>query len=381
MTVKGAPVGTTYHLSSGMSSVLIIGSGNFGAATALSLARKGGVQVTLVDTTEYPNPRAASHDINKIVRDDYPDTMYMKMMLRAMPMWRSDELYQPWYHEVGMLRADATDFGPRSMAAYEALGSTSGSSYLPVDEVRRRWKGVFATSNFDGVDQVIYNPNVGYAEADKALGAVIQAAVDLGVTYVTGEMASLAFGPEGSHAGANTTCIGVNLVDGRRLTADKVMLATGARTAHLLAQSAPGNKDIHAGDRLLSTGAVSFYAKVHGAQREKLRNMPVLKSCLPHVKGEGMSMLDDGTIKFNCDLCFTNYRDWPFTEEPMSITPDISTYNVWTGPKFLEFFEERARQTIDGLYGDEVKDIQIDSYRMCWYVTLSHLTLTLSGQY
>lgn len=364
MTVNGTPTGTTYHLPTGangapLNKVVIIGAGNFGAATALTLAKQGASHVQLVDTAMYPNPRAASHDVNKIVRDDYPDTLYMRMLLDAMPQWRESDLYSPWYHQVGMIRADPSDFGERSIEAYHEVKGESDSGWMDVEEVRSRWNGAFATANFDGVDKVIYNPNVGYAEADKALGAVVQAAVDHGVEYVMGEMSVLTFGETGQ-------CTGVELKDGRVLKADKVLMATGARTAPLLAQSAPKNKNMHVGNRLLATGAVSFHAKVHGAQHEKFRPIPVLKNCLKQVKGEGMSILKDGTIKFNCDMCFTNNVEFPATGEIMSQPPENGKFNVWTGPKFLRFFEERARRTMDGLYGDEVKDISIDAYRMCW---------------
>lgn len=79
-----------------------------------------------------------------------------------------------------------------------------------------------------------------------------------------------------------------------------------------------------------------------------------------------MSILPDGTIKFNCDMCFTNYVEFPATGERMSCPPDESVFNVWTGPKFLKFFQDRARKTIDGLYGKEAQDVPIDAYRMCW---------------
>lgn len=262
-----------------MTSYLIIGAGNFGAATALTLAKREGTStVTLVDTTEYPNPRAASHDVNKIVRDDYPDKLYMKMLKKAMPKWRNEELYNTWYHEVGMLRADPSNFGEESISAYQEMGVVNNSHFLPVAEVRRRWNGSLATANFGDLTQVLYNPTVGFAEADKALGAVVQAAVDAGVDYVVGVMSRLNFGPMGE-------CTGITLQSGDILEADKILLATGARTAALLAQSAPHNKQLHAGDRLLATGAVSFYAKVHGALKEKLAPIPVLKNCLPQVKG------------------------------------------------------------------------------------------------
>lgn len=270
-----------------MTSYLIIGAGNFGASTALTLAKRGDAKVTLVDTAAYPNPRAASHDVNKIVRDDYPDKLYMRMLIKAMPKWRNDELYRTFYHEVGMLRADASDFGDESMAAYKAMGISNDSEYLPVDEVRRRWNGAFATANFDGLDKILYNPTVGYAEADKALGAVVQAAVDQGVEYVVGVMKKLNFGAGGQ-------CTGITLETGEVLRADKVLLATGARTAALVAQSAPENKQLHVGDRVVATGAISFYAKLFGEQKEKFAPIPVLKNCLPQVKGtfaSGRSML------------------------------------------------------------------------------------------
>ncbi|KAG9254682.1 sarcosine oxidase [Emericellopsis atlantica] len=339
------------------SSVLIVGAGNFGASAALHFAKQG-TPVTLVDTAHYPNPRAASHDINKIVRGDYPDTLYMEMLRKAMPLWRKDKLYSPWYHEVGMLRADPSDFGDRSMQAYREVGIANDSRYMTVEEVRERWEA-YSTSNFDGLSKVLYNPTVGFAEADKALGAVVQAAIDAGTHYEIGEMSSLALGPTGE-------CRGIHLKDGRTLYASQILMATGARTPALLAQSAPGNKYLHIGDRLVATGAVSFHAKLHGAQKDKFAAVPVLKNCMPQVKGEGMSILPDGTIKFNCDMCFTNYQTLSATGEKMSLVPESNFFNTWTDRKFLDFFERRARMTINGLYGDEVKHVPIDAYRMCW---------------
>lgn len=339
-------------------SVVIVGAGNFGAGTALALAQRG-VQVTLLDTAAFPSPRAASHDINKIVRDDYPDLLYMRMMAKAMPMWRSNDLFKSWYHETGMLRADPSNFAQESMKAYKELNIDNDSEMLPVEEVRKRWNGLFATTDFEGLEKVLYNPSVGFAEADKALAAVVQAGIDLGVEYRVGEMDKLAFALDGQ-------CTGVILKGGETVLADKVLMATGARTEPLLAQSAPDNKKLHSGDRVLATGAISFYAKLHGEKKAKFAPIPVLKNCLKPVKGEGMSILADGTIKFNCDMCFTNYTNFPATGELMSQPPSDPKYNTWTGPDFVDFFKQRAQKTFRGLYGDEVKDVEIESYRICW---------------
>lgn len=79
-----------------------------------------------------------------------------------------------------------------------------------------------------------------------------------------------------------------------------------------------------------------------------------------------MSILPDGTIKFNCDLCFTNYSTHPITGERMSLVPSSDELNTWTGSKFLPYFMSRARRTMNGLYGDVAKNVPILGYRMCW---------------
>ncbi|KAM3538614.1 hypothetical protein ARSEF1564_008461 [Beauveria bassiana] len=339
-------------------SVIIVGAGAFGAATAYTLASRG-IQVALVDTAQFPSPRAASHDIAKIVRDDYPDLLYMRMMAKAMPKWRNHALYKEWYHETGMLRADPTNFGERSLAAYQILGIKSQSEILSVGSIRKRWNGVLATADFEGASSILYNPATGFAEADKALAAVVQAAIDHGVQYTVGEMEKLVFD-------ANRECTGVALKCGQMLTADRVLMCTGAWTEPLLVQSNPDDKNLHANGRLVAMGALSFYATLQGAQRHKFEQIPVLKNCLPHVMGEGMSMLQDGTAKFNCDMCFTNYVDFAAIGKQMSIPPVDGQYNMWTGVKVAQFFQEKAKNALRGLYGQEIDKTFIKGYRLCW---------------
>ncbi|KAJ3454150.1 hypothetical protein MRS44_018044 [Fusarium solani] len=82
-------------------------------------------------------------------------------------------------------------FGDDSIAAYIAMGVKNNSEFLSVQL------------------------SVGFAEADKALGTAVQAAVNMGVEYVLGEMSSLAFGVQGQ-------CMGVARRDGRTLQEDKI---------------------------------------------------------------------------------------------------------------------------------------------------------------
>jgi sarcosine oxidase/L-pipecolate oxidase len=261
-------------------SIIIVGAGNFGASTALHLAQTSDMQVQLIDTTPRANPRAASHDVNKIVRDDYADELYMKMMLRAMPRWRDSKgMYAPYFHEVGMLRADPGTHGDKVLRAYERLGADSRATWLGIEEVRTRFNGVFADTHFGDLDKIFYNPNCGWAEADKALNAVLGAAKEAGATYIQGSVERVLFDQSGAARG-------VLLEGGEELEADAVLLATGARTPALLFDSGPHRPDLQVGDRLIATGAMSFTGTLAGAKKEKYTNVPVCKNVLPGVKGE-----------------------------------------------------------------------------------------------
>ncbi|KAF3358652.1 hypothetical protein VDGD_01565 [Verticillium dahliae] len=344
-------------------SIIIVGGGNFGAATALSLAKSHKDKVvTLIDTTPLANPRAASHDINKIVRDDYADILYMRMMVKAMQQWREDKLYTEYYHQVGMLRADPGNFSDGSMRNYKKLNVQSRAEWLDVDEVRRRFNGAFADGAFEGLDKVMYNPDCGWAEADKALGAVLQAAQAEGARHHVGDVEKLIFNEGGA-------CVGVQFRGGDEMRADAVLLCTGARTPLLLADSAPDRAELHAGHRVEATGAVSFTGRFTGAQKDKYTGVPVCKNVLPQVKGESMGMTAEGVIKFNCDMSFTNMQLHKPSGQRMSMAPDDEQYATWFNRAFSSRFEKRALSTMRGLYGKEVDGVKIERFRMCWDAT------------
>jgi len=71
-------------------SVLIVGAGEFGAATAVELLRSGNYStVTIIDRApEIPAMDAASTDINKVVRFDYTDPDYAVLAREAVNRWR-----------------------------------------------------------------------------------------------------------------------------------------------------------------------------------------------------------------------------------------------------------------------------------------------------
>lgn len=74
-------------------SVLIVGAGEFGATTAVELLRSGNYSsVTILDRAEtIPAVDAASTDINKAVRFDYPDEAYAVLAHEAVQRWSKPE--------------------------------------------------------------------------------------------------------------------------------------------------------------------------------------------------------------------------------------------------------------------------------------------------
>ncbi|KAI0101679.1 sarcosine oxidase [Nemania sp. FL0031] len=346
------------NIMSSHSSYLIIGAGNFGAATALSLAARSPTsKITLIDSAPFPNPRAASHDINKIVRDDYPHPTYMKLMLKGMKKWRSDPLYSPFYHQTGAIRADLSTFSEDCLTMYNKLGVETEAGWISVDEARERWSRVFASSNFGELQRLFWNPHAGWAEAEKALTKVTETAVANGVEYKVSAVIKLLFGDSGA-------CVGAQLDDGSEIRADVTIVAAGAGTASLLYRSAPYNKSLHSGDRAVATGALSFFGRWDMERSQKFQDVPVLKVSVPGVKGEAMSLAKDGVIKFNCDLSFTNLQKLE-DGTILSVPPDETSKFTWTR-EVPQRFKDIAQRTLHGLYGENANGVEIEGYRLCW---------------
>lgn len=73
-------------------SVLIVGAGEFGASTAVSLLKTGQYgKVTVLDRASVlPAMDAASTDMNKVVRWDYSDPDYSLLARKAIDIWNED---------------------------------------------------------------------------------------------------------------------------------------------------------------------------------------------------------------------------------------------------------------------------------------------------
>jgi glycine/D-amino acid oxidase-like deaminating enzyme len=267
-------------------SYLILGSGVFGASTALHLIRAHpSASVTLVDRDHYAAATrvAASWDWNKVVRADYTDLTYTKLALEAQALWRSDAVFKPFYHESGAVWICASNFPRQVVKNHAKLGVVDADLRIcSVDEAKGLYGGLFAAANYTGIKEVLVNRRSGWAEAKEVLARTIEEAVRLGVRYVAGEVTALRF--EGGNSGG-TQCIGVSTADGSKIDAGKVILCTGAYTPKLLVDSAPGMKELHAGGRILACAVTEAVAPLKEDGRNLLANMPVGSSDNPVERG------------------------------------------------------------------------------------------------
>jgi sarcosine oxidase / L-pipecolate oxidase len=260
------------------SSYIIIGAGIFGASTALHLKKADPpARILLIDRAPFPNPAAASHDLNKIIRADYEDVLYMKLALEAQHSWRGEMLYKPYYHETGILFAEDMGMSRKCVSNYKALGEEAVAKIITPEEAKARFPG-FKDAAWTDVKECYYNPRSGWGEAEPALRGVIQAAIDRGVRYVQATVSRLSMDGKGA-------CTGIQTVDGRELTADHILLCTGPHTAKLIADSAPEDKELQVGGRMVAAAAVSCAAKVAPEHRERFRRLPVFANLMGHTHG------------------------------------------------------------------------------------------------
>jgi sarcosine oxidase / L-pipecolate oxidase len=338
-------------------SYVIVGAGVMGLSTALHLKESiPDASVTLLDRGPAPYPSAASSDLNKIVRADYPDMAYMKLGLEAVDKWRNDKLYFPWYHESGILLADEVNMGAGAYANYKTLGIDPGVSFLSADEARTKFP-VFKNSDWTGVDKMFYNSRSGWAEADKVVAAVFEAATNAGVNFVQATVSKLLLNEDGD-------CTGVIAEDGSTIQGRYVLLCTGAGTAKLLADSAPERKNLQVKGRLTAAGACSCIVKCAPEHRHLYQDAPVHILGI-HTRGENVPMDKEGRLKFNLILSFTNNEYHEASGQTISVPPTDMKQTTWSQDVPSKLKDDLTR-VVRHICGSDAPGLSVESFRMCW---------------
>jgi monomeric sarcosine oxidase len=251
----------------GRRSVVVVGAGVFGAWSALRLARDGW-RVTLVDAYGPANGRASSSDHSRVVRAGYGrDEIYTRWATDSLTAWHwlAKASGQRLVEESGVLflGAHGSPHLDETAEVFRELGVAH--QRLSAAEVAARYPQVGVI----GLGEALYEPRAGAIRARQAVTAAVAIARSRGVEYLTARVRAL--------DETRTTPL-VETTDGRRLEADRYVLACGPWLPQLLPLAVGARIrvtrqellyfGVPAGDARLALGAlpvwIDFAAGVYG---------------------------------------------------------------------------------------------------------------------
>jgi glycine/D-amino acid oxidase-like deaminating enzyme len=157
--------------------VAIVGAGIMGACAAYEAAQRG-AKVALIDQASLPNPQGASVDYSKIFRFAYPEPIYVRMAVEALPLWRKLEAATTTrlLDEAGLLMLGSRE-GAFETQTYEVLRALDlKAELLKSEEVAGR----FPQFNKEAFSFAAFDPSGGILYADKAVQAAIHLAQKFG---------------------------------------------------------------------------------------------------------------------------------------------------------------------------------------------------------
>ncbi|TGO34028.1 hypothetical protein BHYA_0215g00040 [Botrytis hyacinthi] len=249
------------------SRILIVGGGTWAVSTALHLARRGYVDVTILDAYPIPSPISAGNDVNKIVEQgsftEGEDDVSMILLNKATEGWLNDPVFKPYYHPTGYIVAADTPAALEQVEKRELPDSKSGFVRLKTaEDFRKTMPPGVLTGDFPGWKGVFKSSGAGWVHARKALESAAKEADRLGVKFITG-----------SPAGSVTSLIyeegdvlGVKTADGKEHRSNRTILAAGAGADALF--------DFK--DQLRPTAWTLGHIKMSEDETKLYKNLPVL---------------------------------------------------------------------------------------------------------
>jgi sarcosine oxidase len=193
--------------------VAVVGGGLMGAAAAWAAARRG-LSVALHEQFEPGHTRGSSHGSARIVRRGYSDALYTRLSGEAFELWREVELRA----DVPLLRmVGGVDHGPNRTALVASLLAAAGIRHevLAAPDAQERWPGMHFTG------PVVYHPQAGTMDADRAVAALLDLARRDGATTEHGSRVAAVEAVRDEYAA-------VRLADGREFEARCAIVAAGA---------------------------------------------------------------------------------------------------------------------------------------------------------
>ena len=162
--------------------VAVIGAGVFGAWTAWHLAKRG-QHVALIDAYGPANSRASSGGETRIIRMGYgADELYTRWSQKSLTQWKEffAATRQPLFLETGVLW-----MGGNKDERLRQTGETLKRCGVTFEELdRSAMEKRYPQIGFDGIGRGIFEPKSGVLMARRAVTAVVEDAIRLGVEYL-----------------------------------------------------------------------------------------------------------------------------------------------------------------------------------------------------
>ncbi|OJJ97516.1 hypothetical protein ASPACDRAFT_123452 [Aspergillus aculeatus ATCC 16872] len=283
--------------------ILIVGAGIFGVSTAYHLSLQSPQpRIVLLDRSPAPPSPAASTDINKIIRADYSNPLYMTLGFEALEAWESLPSFQAAgvHHPCGWICMDEkdSDTAVRVRQNFHRAGRDDCVVDMTEAEVREAWGGLLQQTDCSPFGSYYFNPSAGWADAGKALQVLTQEAIQRGVRFEIGEARRI--------TRDNTGALGVKTADGTVYTASQIVLATSAWTSQLMS-SIEDELDLPEADRverqITAAGVCVSHFRLSPAEHERYAQLPVF---VYGGQGEVIPPTADGILKFTTASSFTN---------------------------------------------------------------------------
>jgi len=202
---------------------IVVGAGVFGAWTAWHLQQRG-QRVLLVDAYGAAHARASSGGESRMTRGSYgPDEIYTRMAHDSLAQWKwlSERAGLPIFHQLGVLFffGEREKYVDDTLAVHAKLGLPT--QVLERKELARRWP----QASWGDVALGIFEPEFGALMARRAVQTLVQEFQRAGGGLRSGivKPPTVLGSP-----------LGVDLVGGEMLTAQRLVFACGAWLPKLL---------------------------------------------------------------------------------------------------------------------------------------------------